>query len=201
VIGDMSRSMEKPMTDLGVMMLSNFLQFDSVAKRLEILGEDGFTKEDIDYDPGNLIPAPDKPTKRLLTVFDRGRAHAAQFTYQIAAGSLHQITSLTRRLTLWQLFRTPGFPLDPWTLSTAFDINLGPEPPNCDSIVEKWAEWERMKMKMQKMLADEFGGTPIQPSGPRGGQSRTGGRAPTGNAGPQLKTRPDGQNPTVQTSR
>jgi hypothetical protein len=201
VIGDMSRSMEKPMTDLGVMMLSNFLQFDSVAKRLEILGEGGFTKEDVDYDPANLIPAPDRPTKRLMTIFDRGRAHAQQFTYQIAAGSLHQITTLTRRLMMWQLYaRTPGFPVDPWSLGESMDINIGSKPENAESMVELYFEWQLQLAKMQKAIADEVGANPQQATGPRGGAAKTGGRPPTGHAAGQFKQRTDGSS-VVQTSR
>jgi hypothetical protein len=200
VISDMSKSMDQSMVRLGEMMKFNFMQFDSLDRRLEVLGTDGITKEDFDYSPATLVPDEEDHTSKLKMAWDRGRQHANNFVYQVTPGSLHQITSMTRRLILYQLFKTPGFPMDPWTLAEAFDIFLGPKPPNVNTPVELWAEWQRILARMKAELAEEFGGAGEQPSGPRGGRTGVGGRAPTGGRPPQLKSRPDGRS-TIQESR
>jgi hypothetical protein len=200
VIQDMSASMDQSIVRIGEMQKFNFMQFDTLSRRLEILGTDGVTKEDFDYSPSTLVPDDGDSSSRLKTAWDRGRAHANNFVYQVTPGSLHQITSMARRLILYQLFKTPGFPMDPWTVADSFDIFLGPKPQNCNTPVELWAEWQRILAQMKAHLAQEFGGEGQQPSGPRGGRSGTGGRAPTGGHAPQLKSRPDGRS-TVQESR
>jgi hypothetical protein len=200
VAADMSKSMDASIINMAEMMKFNFLQFDNLKRRYEILGEDGISKEDFDYDPGNMIPQPEQRGSQLRTLWNRIRDHGNQFTYQITPGSLHEITSMTRRLILFQLYRTPNFPLDPWTLAEAFNITLGPKPPNCNTTIELWAEWQKIMAAMAAQLRDEFGGGGAQASGPHGGRAGTGGRPPVGGHAPQVKSRPNGGS-TIQQSR
>lgn len=199
IVNDYSRNIDNAIMNLGEMFKYMVMQFDSVERRYQILGTDGFTKEDFDYDPATLVPQEQSKTTRLTTLFDRIREHAARFTYFVKPGSLLELTSLTRKLVLFQFFKM-DFPVDPWTVADAFDLNLGPPPPNCNNIMEKYWEWLRLKTMAMKAIAEQAGINPAQQAGPHGGHKGTGGRAPSGNAAPQIKQRPNGSS-VVQESR
>jgi hypothetical protein len=200
IINEYSRNMDTAMTQVGEMFKYMCLQFDSYEQRLEILGPDGTSWTDYDYDPATLVPKPEETkSARLMTLFDRIREHGARFTYQVKPGSLHELTSLTRKLILFQFYKM-DFPMDPWTVGEAFDLNMGPPPPNCNNILEKWAAWKKAQAKMAKMIQEEFGIPPQQGRGPKGGAAGKGGRSPSGNAPPQIKNRPSGDS-TIQESR
>ena len=52
----MGRNLEGFVDEIGGMWTSNALQFYDATTRIELLGEDGLTKEDMDDRPGSLIP-------------------------------------------------------------------------------------------------------------------------------------------------
>jgi len=52
----MGRSQEDFADDIGQMWCANALQFYDAGKRMELLGPSGLVKEDIDDNPGSLIP-------------------------------------------------------------------------------------------------------------------------------------------------
>lgn len=52
----MGRNMEDFVDDIGSMWSCDALQFYDAAKRIEMLGQQGLTKEDTDSNPGSLIP-------------------------------------------------------------------------------------------------------------------------------------------------
>lgn len=201
IVGEYSRNIDTAMMNLGVMLIFMFMQFDSVEKRYQILGNDGFSKEDFDYDPATLVPMQkeEKQSAKLTTLWSRVREHASRFTYWVKPGSLLELTSLTRKLVLFQLFKA-DFPVDPWTVAESFDLNLGPPPPNCSNMMEKY--WEYLKLKTQALaaIAKLSGVPPAVNAGPHGGHKGSGGRAPSSNAPPQLKNRPNGSS-TIQESR
>lgn len=199
IVNDYSRNIDDAMMRLGEIFKYMALQFDSVEKRYQILGNDGYTKEDFDYDPAKLVPADQPKTSKLSTLFNRIREHASRFTYWIKPGSLLELTSLTRKLVLFQLFKA-DFPVDPWSLAESFDLNLGPAPPGTNNMMEKYWEWKKLQAMALKGIADAVGANPQQQAGPHGGHKGSGGRAPSGNASPQLKSRPNGSS-TIQESR
>ena len=198
IVNEYSHNIESSIMLLGIMIKYLFMQFDSIPIREQVLGNDGWTKEDFDYDPATIVPLEAVNTSRLTTLFDRVREHASRFTYFIKPGSLLELTSLTRKLVLFQLFKE-GL-VDPWTLYDACDLNGGPPPKGCDNIMERVWEYLRLKAKAEKAIMEEVGIPPQGQLGPHGGHKGTGGRAPSGNAPPALKTRPNGSS-TVQESR
>lgn len=81
------RYIEVFLRDLGVLALSNVFQFYTIAQRMRILGADGMTLQDFDYDPGMMMPSSiagnAAETKRLREI------HWKNFSLSIKPGSLH----------------------------------------------------------------------------------------------------------------
>lgn len=134
ILTDMSRNMERSMRDLGEMVKGNFMQYYDLKRRVQILGRDGVTEEDYDYDPGDMIPShlPDEvaliklkqmreDTASRASIVERAKAHINSCYFHITPNSLHQITQLTQKLLLLQLFKA-GFPIDPWFVAESMDI-------------------------------------------------------------------------------
>jgi hypothetical protein len=105
-----SQVIEAFMSEFAMMLLMNFFQFYTQPQRIAILGSQGQTWEDFDFDPGNMIPdmldmglrAPDgSPLPR----YDRAREFYRYFTFQIAPGSLLNSASLQEKMLYMQLAR------------------------------------------------------------------------------------------------
>ncbi len=219
---DMSRNMDGSMCELGDMFKCMVLEFDSFARRVQILGPDAMTTEDFDYDPGKLLPShmPDESDQTGTSRFseiERAKWFCNNFSYRVTPGTLHQITSMTKKLLYMQLARAgPAvFPMSWWRLAEVMDIpNFGAPPENTHSMLEEFIAQQRMLAELGISIAQEQQaalGVPGQPPagaqpgvaspvGPHGGQKGTGGRPPSGNAPPQLKNRPNGGS-TITESR
>ena len=150
---DESRNMEEGIRGLGEMWKSDWFQFATAARRMQMLGPEGVTEEDFDFEPGTLIPLekdPNQPGKfkpmdrgpdggwnleqgsgiRMpalsVPMFERARWHKNNFTFSVTPYSLHEFNSTTRKLFMLQLMKG-GFPLSWWTLAELFDVkNFGP---------------------------------------------------------------------------
>jgi hypothetical protein len=151
LVTDVTRGMERSMRDLGEMTKSNFFQFYTTARKVQLLGPDGVTEEDYDYDPGNMVPShmPGEPTGSLsrYSHFERAKHFSNQFGMRITQNSLTQITQMSRKLLYLQLYRS-GFPIDPWTVGDVLDIpNFGDAPQGTGSVIEKWRAWRVMMME------------------------------------------------------
>ncbi len=224
VLGDMGMNVEAAVQELGGQMKSNFFQFYPLARRMQILGENGADDQDWDYDPGTLVPShmpgeigfdqwkdyakkgnfsapPNIATQPSnFDALQRARWHMNNFHFYVTPNSLLQMTQVTKRMILLQLRRS-GFPISMWTIAEQFDIaNFGKVPPGVDTEWEKFAEEQRMMARLKAVIAEEVGQDLENQPGPKGGQKGTGGRAPSGNAAPQQKQRPDGSS-TIQESR
>jgi hypothetical protein len=159
LIKDQSRNMEEAIRNLGEFWKSNFFQFYTAGRRMQLIGEDGISQEDFDYQPGTLIPYNDEtawrdaggpqmntPEQRrrfgapeiweamfakgeAVPQFERARWHKDNFQFTVLPYSLHEFNSMSRKLFYIQL-QSRGFPLDPWTLADLFDIRNFGEIPN-----------------------------------------------------------------------
>lgn len=193
LITDMSRSMEASLRDLGEMWKCLAFQFYTTARKVQVLGQDGITEEDYDYDPGNMVPSHLAGESRDLPsptpIWKRARWHMENFVFHVTPNSLHQITQMTRKMLYLQLYRMAGmpFPMDPWTLADQLDIHIGSPPEGTSDMVERWAAWA----KQAKDLMQQLGGAP-------GGKGA--GRPPSGNAPPHLQVKQGGRT-TVAESR
>jgi len=105
------------MSEFAIMLLMNFFQFYTTAQRVAVLGVQGLTFEDFDFDPGTLIPdmldmsdsmgRPMRdPSGQPLPRYERAREFYRYFTYQIAPGSLLNSASIQEKMLYLQLART-----------------------------------------------------------------------------------------------
>jgi hypothetical protein len=155
LVKDESRNMEAAIRDLGEMWKSDWFQFATASRRMQMLGPDGVTEEDFDFAPGSLIPLEQKKQSdgsyttlemtqgpdgswlydpatenrmapMAIQQFERARWHKNNFTFSVTPYSLNEFNSTTRKLFMLQLMKV-GFPLSWWTLADTFDIkNFGP---------------------------------------------------------------------------
>lgn len=190
LVTDMGRNMESSLAALGQMWMSLFFQFMAITPRkVQVLGQDGFTEEDFDYEPGNMIPSHMAGESRDLpsptSLLQRARWHMSNFIFHVTPNSSHQITQMSKKMLNLQLFRAAGlpFPMDPWTLAESMDMNIGSTPQGTSNQLERWVAW----MKMVKDLMPQQGGKGQQ------------GRPPSGGAAPHLVNK--GGRQTVAESR
>ncbi len=115
------------MSEFAMMLLFNFMQFYTRAQRIAILGPQGQTFEDFDFDPGNLIPhdvLPPMPDGTPAPRAERAREFFRYFSYQIAPGSLLNSASQQEKMMYMQLARAGA--IDIITLLEKLNIpNLG----------------------------------------------------------------------------
>jgi hypothetical protein len=177
LIKDMSRNMEASIRDFGEIWKSNFFQFYTAPRRMQLLGPDGLAEEDFDYDPATLIPSSDTVinmrqlgiTTDGVPYFERARWHKDHFTFSVTPYSLHELNSMTRRLFILQLTKS-GFPMDWWTMAEMFDVkNFGSLPTfedpetkelrTAQTVMERWTcQMEIMAHIQQAQQGGQGGG-------------------------------------------
>lgn len=214
VVKDICRNMEQPVAQLAELVKALMFQYYTVARRVQILGPDGATEEDFDFDPGTMIPShmPEefaaagrfdgrqkKPERESSsTQLERARRYMTNFYYHQTPNSLHQQQQMARKLLFVQLASKGIVPIDPWTLAETCDVpNYGPPPQGTSTVFERYMAW----LDIQKEIAEEMGGGQQGTRGPHGGQKGTGGRAPSGGAQPRVISKDGGTRSTIAESR
>lgn len=145
---DYARELERAITEFGILAGWNFLQFDTTQRRLQLLGQDGLSWTDFDYDPGKLLPV-DVPGVPLgSTRLQRAMIFGRQFSFSVVPNSIFEFTDTQNMLMKFQLWRDGRFPIDPWTVAEALNLgNFGQ--PKGDSIMTRWVEWMQMSSQFQ----------------------------------------------------
>lgn len=161
-----SRVIEVFMREYALMMAYNFAQFYTLPRRLTILGAEGVTPEDFDFDPGSLVPDFVDPEdfddsgviKRSsiergpLHRYDRAKNFLRQFSFHVAPGSLLAASELQQKLMYLQLSRA-GL-IDHWTLLDVLGIpNVGTPPAGANSITDRLVAEQNMGLGMQVSAA------------------------------------------------
>ena len=229
LITSMSRAMERSMCLLGDMWKSRAFQFYTLPRRVQVLGRDGVTEEDFDFDPGTMIPShmPDEmeeirskirakeitdyrsaPASRY-SIAQRAAFHQNSFYFHITPFSMHQITQMTRKMLFLQLYRS-GFPIDSWTVAEAMDIpNFGNPPETSDgSVMGNWIAEQKIKAAVQIEIQQAIEQTQMAAglqgaiTGATGGANgaETRGRKPTASVPPALQSKDGGTRQTVRES-
>lgn len=206
LVTDMSRNMERSMRDLGEMVKGDMMQWYDLPRRVQLLGADGGTEEDFDYDPNNMIPSHlpdemalikkgtfDKNRPSRASIVQRAKAHINSCYFHVTPNSLHQITQLTRKMLYLQLWKGQ-FPIDPLTVAEALDIpNFGTAEKLAKAIgsdqvprdvLGRWIAWQELKAKLGEAL--------------QGGGMR--GRKPSGQVPPAMQQKDGGSRSTVRES-
>jgi hypothetical protein len=180
-----SRVVEVFMREYALMMAYNFAQFYTLPRRLTILGGEGVTMQDFDFDPGSLVPDFvdsndfDESGNVRAEVLDRGplpryeraREHLRQFSFHIAPGSLLAASEMQRKLLYLQLARA-GM-IDQTTLLETLGV------PNINQIRTRMAEDSQLGIMMSESPA---------------------GRKASGGAPPQMKSKDGGTRTTITES-
>lgn len=213
IIEDLSRAMEPPMRDLGVMIKYLICQFYTTPRLMQWVGADGIAPGVFDYQPDSLVPShmpgedpkQPSPTDRIR----RARTFADNLEFFILPNSLHEITQMQMKLLLIQL-RKAGIMIDSQTIAEACNVpNFGAiDGNNC---IERWTREQEMQLEIAargKLLADTLGLTPPAPAGggappgaPKPNGSAPEGRPSSFSAPPSLQQKDGGSRSTVATSK
>ena len=211
-----SRSMEYSLGQLANLLKTSFFQWYDAPRRIQILGKDGISQEDFDYDPGTMVPK--GPASRR----ERAIKHQNLFSFQVAPNSWLNVSHSQQKMFMLQLMREQM--MDPWTVWEEFDItDVGPRPAETvparivkaremglmqgptPELVMAQLQQQLLEIKMQIQQLQN----PQPPAGggggggmPNAGAGPTqGGRPPTGQVPPHQETRDGGQRPVVSESR
>lgn len=118
-----ARSLEVSLSELAEQLKVCFFQYYTASRRMQILGRDGLTMEDFDYDPLNMIPE----TLPGSTTQERAQKHHRNFTFTVAPDSFLGVSHVLKKMLIMQLFRANG--IDIYSLWQAMDFNnIGPIP-------------------------------------------------------------------------
>lgn len=205
LISDMSRSMEPPMRDLGVMVKYLILQFYTTPRVMQIVGPDGITPEVFDYDPSSLVPShlagesPERPS--AYSKLERAKIFADNLRFFILPNSLHELTQTMMKLGLVQL-RKAGVMIDSQTIAEAWGLpNYGSIEGN--TVIERWQNEEKMKLMFAAAMKELAGavGLGAPPGAAAPGKPNPEGRPPSGNAPPELKSKDHGTRSTITESQ
>lgn len=208
VLRTRARVLEIALGEVAEMIKVGFFQYYDQKRRFEIVGADGLTVEDFDFDPGTMVPA--GPGDRQ----DRAQKHHRNFKFNVAPNSFLNVSHSEQKLLILQMFRNNI--MDPWTLWQSMDLpNVGAPPAErieeriiaarqqgllqgpTPELVQLQIELQKaqLMMQLQQIQGMAMGMPPGGPGGPPGG-----GGAPPGNTGAPPKPEgrpPSGQKPPV----
>lgn len=140
------RNVEAFLRDVAQMHKFNIFQFQTSARRKNILGDAALALEDFDFDPEQMVPAMEAttidqatgipmPTEGYLPELDksksrsdRAKAFAKMFIFTVAPNSILAMSAQERKMMGFQLARA-GY-MDFWTLHEILETpNVGSPPP------------------------------------------------------------------------
>ena len=130
-----ARQVEAFMRDLSEMIKCNYFQFLSSAKRAAILGDEAQTLQDVDSDPGNMVPAllegqpgyTPELDANLTTRDERARFFHKQFVFVVSPNSILAMNAQEQKMLRFQLARMGYY--DFWSLHETLETpNVGAPP-------------------------------------------------------------------------
>lgn len=207
IIEDISRSMEPPMRDLGVMVKFLIMQYYTTPRVMQIVGADGITPEVFDYDPASLIPShlpgedPDRGPSQS-SARDRARVFADNLRFFILPNSLHELSQMVMKLGLIQL-RKAGIKIDSQTIAESWNVpNYGTIEGN--TVMERWQNEQEMDLAIAARMKEVAGGLgllPTMPGAAAPGKPNPEGRPNSYSAPPTIKAKDNGTRSTIATSK
>lgn len=212
-----TRKIERSVAQLGQMWKALAFQFYTASRREQILGTAGTTDEDVDWEPGDMVPShvEGEPTDResRYSKLDRLRWHMQNFHTKVIPYSITGMASMQRKLLEIQTSKIPGMPFDPWTFGERMDIDMGavlPDPETGEipqTRVQRFITWQKLlaglevvKIAEAQKVAKEKGIETPQ-GGQQHGKGKSTGRPPSMNAPPQVQSKDGGTRSTIATSR
>ena len=138
------RLLESCIRSVAEQVKMNFFQFYEAPRRISILGSDGLSLQDFDFDPGSLIPNDQSP-----------RDHAHNFTFYVTPNSLLEIALMGKKMLYLQLRRQGD--MDWESLMEALEI------PGIEQKRQRLGSELEQKMQMAQQIQGGQAGRP--PSG------------------------------------
>lgn len=200
-----SRSMEYSLAQLADMLKVSFFQWYNAPRRIQLLGKDGISQQDFDYDPATMIPAGPEPRS------ERVMKHQNLFSFQVAPNSWLNVSHTQQKMFTLQLAREQL--MDPWSVWETFDVNdVGPKPAETvparivkaremglmqgptPELVMAQLQMQLLQIQSQMQQIQAQAMNPMGAPG-GGGPPNQGGRPPTGQIPPQMETRDRGAGP------
>jgi hypothetical protein len=213
IVESMSRSMEPPMRDLGVMVKYDIMQYYSTPRVMQYVGADAIHPEVFDFNPDSLVPSHSHTEKAdtgpsAFTQRQRARILADNLRFFILPNSLHEMTQMVMKLGLVQL-RKAQVKIDSQTIAEAWSVpNYGTIEGN--TVLERWANEQQLDletaarlMAIKSALAAAYGmgdGAAGGGAPPPGGKPQEG-RPPSGQAAPRLVQKEGGARSTIAESK
>lgn len=212
-----TRKLERSVAALGQMWKALAFQFYTTTRREQILGEAGVADEDLDWEPGDMIPShvegEDREHDSRYSKLERLRWHMQNFHTKVIPYSITGMASMQRRLLEVQTMKIPGMPFDPWTFGERMDLDFGPvlADPDTGEIpqtrIQRYIVWQKLQagLEVDKIAealarAKELGIDPQMLAG-AGGKGKSAGRPSSFNAPPRVQPKDGGTRATVATSR
>lgn len=227
VLKGRARMMEVSLGELAEMIKVNFFQYYDTRRRFQILGKDGLTLEDFDYDPGSMVPdeVPGAPPGADRTT--RATHFHRNFKFEVAANTFLNVSHTEQKMLYLQMFRANA--MDIYSLWDAMDV-ANPGKPPAETVADRMVAArklglqpgptpEMVQMQNQLMMAQlqmqmaqlgqaQFMGGPPGPGGgppqggapPNSGVGPEGGRPPTGQSPPTLVPKDGGMRSVVSES-
>lgn len=209
-----SRSMEYSLSQLANLLKVSFFQWYNAPRRIEVIGKDGVSQQDFDFDPSTMVPD-GEDTRR-----ERAIKHQKLFSFQVAPNSWLNVSHAQQKMFYLQLLREQL--MDPWTIWRQFDIvDTGPDP--ADTVPARIVKAREMGLlqgptpelvmaqlqaqlldvqaQIQQLSAGAMGGPPAAPQGGAVAGGPQEGRPPSGAVPPHAETRDGGTRPIVSESR
>jgi hypothetical protein len=167
-----SRMLELFYREQGKMFLYNAAQFITTREKFAVLGPDGMTVDEYDFDPSTFIPnSTGDPARR----YDAANEHLRQFQFYVAPSSLLRTAQTQDQMLAVALFRDGA--LDIQSLLERLDW------PNVPQVLDRL---QAQQMQQAQMAAMAEGGAVEGGPPPFGGDPR--GRPPSAQEDPQLRS-------------
>jgi hypothetical protein len=200
------RLLEYFLREVGEMVKSNFFQFYNMPRRVSMLGVQGVTFNDFDFEPGTLVPAMSMSDGNYLPELDKSRPRAERaqwyhknFTFTITPNSLLAQSQTSRKMMYLQLRQMQL--VDRWTLYEVLEVPNGGSPPgDPQNITDRLAAEQMLFMQMQMQAQGAMMG--MEAAGAMGGGSPSGmgpGQPDSMQQAPQLLNKKDGDGAPRQT--
>jgi hypothetical protein len=145
------RQIEGWMKDIAEMTKFNIFQFYNAGRRIQILGDDGLTFEDFDYNPGQMLP--DSAVGDTNKIIE----HISNFQFWIQPNSMLELTQTSQKLLTLQLARMGH--IDHQTLLEIMEI------PNIAQINERLSS--ELDQKIAMMTGAQEGRPPTAQAPPQ----------------------------------
>jgi len=175
------RLMEIALREMAELVKFGFFQFYDAPRRIAVLGEDGVSLEDFDFDPGNLIPDETDMDYRGMPRTQRAIRHAHSFTFYVTPNSMLEVALVTKKMLMMRL-RTMG-EIDHQTFLESMEV------PNIPQIDQRLQQEQMQQAQMAMMGAT-----------PQTGQIQGPGRRPTGQSPPHMESKDGGTRAAISES-